>query len=81
MSDDFNLTVKEKTTQIVDEFWRASGIHPPFHSRHEGFAVIQEEMEELWDAIKTNDHQNAIDEAVQLGAMALRFLVDSERFA
>jgi len=63
--------------KIVDEMQRASEKHPKFNSRHEGYAVIKEELDELWDAIKRNDyHANVENEAVQVGAMALRFLID-----
>lgn len=46
---------------------------------HEGYAVLLEEVDELWDAIKGNApwaEQRA--EAVQVAAMALRFIVDGE---
>ena len=49
-----------------------------FSSVHEGYAIIQEELDELWDAIKDkeqNIHQVRM-EVVQLGAMAVRFLID-----
>jgi len=58
---------------------------PPFHSAHEGFAIIHEEYLELWDevrAMKNSIHptpeqqQKARKEAIQLGAMALRFALD-----
>lgn len=53
---------------------------PPFHSAHEGYAVLLEEVDELWDHVKVK--QGARDlagmrrEAVQVAAMALRFIVD-----
>lgn len=48
----------------------------PFASAHEGKAVIEEELDELWDAVKANDVSHARREAVQVAAMAVRFLVD-----
>jgi len=48
------------------------------HSPHEGCAVIREEFEELWDAVKAH-HSNVVEmcnEAVQVTAMAIRFLHD-----
>jgi len=50
------------------------------HSPHEGCAVIREEFEELWDAVKAH-HSNVptfemCNEAVQVAAMAIRFIHD-----
>lgn len=50
-----------------------------FGSEHEGYAVILEEVDELWDAIKANKITTEfarMREAVQVGAMAMKF-VDS----
>lgn len=63
------------------EFSKASSHHPPFNSPHEGYAVILEELDELWDSIKDarsiNERSEAMRvEAVQVAAMAVRFLVD-----
>lgn len=38
-----------------EELDRANKIHPPFHSDHEGKAVIQEEIEEAFDCLKNID--------------------------
>lgn len=44
-------------------------------SAHEGFAVLLEEVDELWDAIKANEGKERLRaEAVQVAAMAIRFL-------
>jgi len=61
---------------MVTELQIASGKFAPFNSPHEGYAVIKEELEELWEAVKRNDIRQACGEAVQLGAMAMRFLYD-----
>jgi len=64
----------------VDEFKRASDKFAPFNSAHEGYAVILEELDELkehvWKNQSKRDHAEMRKEAVQLAAMALRFLVD-----
>lgn len=61
---------------IAQEYLRASKKFPKFNSKHEGYAVIKEEVDELWDAVKTNRSVDSLEEAVQVGAMAMRFLVD-----
>jgi len=63
---------------ILDEAQRASGIFPAFNSAHEGKAVIEEELDELWSEIKAKpkDREAILNEAIQLGAMAVRFIAD-----
>ena len=65
---------------IAREFDFASHEYPAFNSEHEGYAVIQEELEELWEEVKKSPRKRSADklreEAVQVAAMALRFLVD-----
>ena len=64
---------------IFDEYRRAISKFPDFNSAHEGYAVLLEEVDELWDEIKNNKKPGAYErmrvEATQVGAMALRFLV------
>lgn len=62
--------------RISREALRAEGLHPKFNSPHEAYAVIKEEEEEFWDAIKANDLEHARLEVTQLGAMCLRYLND-----
>ena len=78
---------------VEHEIRRAKTLHgdTPFHSAHEGFAVLDEERDELWDLVKTNwrkgDFANPADnlaqwkaamqkEAIQLAAMAVRFAAE-----
>lgn len=65
-------------TEVVAEFHRAAGKHPRFNSAHEGFAVILEEVDELKAEVWKRDHDRDAmrKEAVQVAAMALRFLTD-----
>src|ERR1035437_1307062 len=70
----------EKIAEAIDEVnWelgRAMEKFPAFKSRHEGYAVILEELDELWQEIKHGSPERAREEAIQVAAMALRFLVD-----
>lgn len=65
-------------SDVIDELAAARAEHPPMHGAHEGYAVILEELDELWDEIKRKvQNETAIrDEAVQTAAMALRFILD-----
>lgn len=65
---------------VSQELNRAMSIHKPMNSAHEGYAVIKEELEELWDEIKKKECERNIEhmkeEAIQLSAMGLRFIID-----
>jgi Protein of unknwon function (DUF3310) len=57
--------------------------HKHFASGHEGYAVMLEELDELWDEIRfwqpTPDQENILrmrKEALQLGAMAIAFVME-----
>ena len=71
-------TIQEAATLAVAEAEQARAQYKPFNSLHEGYAVLKEEVDELWDAIKANDTPHAHKEAIQVAAMALRFISDCE---
>lgn len=52
----------------------------PFNSAHEGYAVLAEEVDELWDQVKVNQKRRDLalmrKEAIQVAAMALRFAAE-----
>ena len=54
--------------------------HAPMATCHEGYAVILEELDELWDEIKVKQINRNVDklrkEALQVATMAVRFLHD-----
>lgn len=62
--------------EIYDACRRAQDKFAPFKNAHEAHSVIREEFEEFWEAVRRNDLDAARKEATQLGAMALRFLVE-----
>ena len=76
MSERVLKTADEAIIAIIQEFQSATEKFGTFHNTHEGYAVLKEEVDELWDSVKANDTENALKEAVQVGAMALRFIVD-----
>lgn len=62
----------------IEECLRACVKSPPFNSVHEGYAVLLEEVDELWDECKKKAPNKATmrQEAVQIAAMALRFAAE-----
>lgn len=60
---------------------RAIKKHAPMHSPHEGYAVILEELDELWDEVRLwqPDQPDLVairKEALHVAAMALRLIKD-----
>ncbi len=72
------ITRSNAILQVVAEFRRAQAKHAPMHSPHEGYAVIREELDELWDEVKADGGRapDALAEAVQTAAMCIRYIVD-----
>lgn len=66
--------------EVLAELRNALDHWPPFNSAHEGYAVLAEEMDELWAHVKTNqmrrDLQVMRKEAIQVAAMAIRFALE-----
>ena len=66
--------------EIVRELDRAMSIHGSVHSPHEGYAVILEELDELWDLVKAYPKRADVsmmrEEPIQVAAMALRFVLE-----
>jgi hypothetical protein len=70
---DLTTTIKA----VEAEYRRATSLHGCFNSTHEGWAVIKEEVDELWDGVKKNDNKKLLrEEAIQIAAMAIRFCTD-----
>ena len=68
------------TTEVLHEVGRAKTKFLPFNSAHEGYAVLLEEVDELWEEVKKNqkvrDKALMRKEAIQCAAMAVRFVMD-----
>lgn len=73
-------TLQEVLDAIADEVSRAEAKHAPMNSLHEGYAVLLEEVDELWDEVKKQTaarNREAIrKECVQVAAMAVRLIRD-----
>jgi hypothetical protein len=68
----------EALKQIENEYLRATDLYSNLHSNHEAYAVIKEEVDELWDEIKkskeTHGNNQIRFELIQIGAMVVRYL-------
>lgn len=65
--------------EVNREFDSAREKFPAFNSSHEGYAVILEELDELWEEVRMYPHSSKEllrKEAMQIAAMAIRFMVD-----
>ena len=77
LNSDKALRIPRILAEVTDELIVATSKFPPFRSPHEGYGVLLEEVDELWDAIKSNDSLAAQrGEAIQVAAMAIRFILD-----
>lgn len=65
---------------VYSEYLRAKDKHPSFNSAHEGYAVILEELDELWKEVRKKKERRSKDkmrdESIQIAAMAMRFIND-----
>ena len=66
--------------ELDAELGKARKGYAPLNSAHEGYAVLLEEVDELWDEVKKNrgerDPERMRREAIQVAAMAIRFIQD-----
>ncbi len=71
-------TWEDLRNDIEAEYTNARHKFPTeFNSYHEGYAIIKEELDELWDEIKGDQWNLKLrDEAIQVAAMAIRFIID-----
>ena len=69
-------TEGEIVQEVLAELDIATAKFGSFNSSHEGYAILKEEVDELWDEVKANRPNRAREEAVQVAAMAIRFLID-----
>ena len=65
---------------VYEELRKAQDRYPAMNSAHEGWAVIAEELDELWDHVRGKQGERTVEamrkEAIQVAAMATRFIID-----
>lgn len=66
--------------EVVAEAVKAAENWPAMNSAHEGYGVLMEEVDELWEHVRTKQKNRDLaamrQEAIQIAAMALRFAVE-----
>ena len=77
MSDKLNETMNA----IAASYAKARTKHAPMRGPHEGYAILLEEVDELWDEVKRwqpgeYDLVDMRKEALHVAAMALAFLME-----
>lgn len=55
----------------------AKAKYGPYHNSHEHYAVLQEEVDEWWDAVKGNMADYCQYELLQVAAVALRYIMEN----
>jgi hypothetical protein len=75
------MDISDAVGLATEELIKATRKFGPFASAHEGYAIILEEVDELWEEVKRQHddpkrHANMRTEATQIAAMAIRFLMD-----
>ena len=75
------LKLKAMNGLVDDEVRRVAAKEGPFNSAHEGYCIMLEEVDELWDAIKADEPQErVIAELVQVAAMCARYFETGDRY-
>jgi hypothetical protein len=74
-ADERELQTRSAARAVKREALETADKTPAFRSIHEGFAIIAEEITELWDEVRTKnpDPAKLRKEAIQASAMCLRF--------
>lgn len=75
--DDLELQFHAALEEVEDELRRAEGRQPALNGSHEGWAVIKEELDELWEHVRadTGRGPDARHEAIQVATTALRYAI------
>ena len=72
------MSLQEALAAVTHELMRAQTKHPSrTDSPRHHHSVLEEEFDEFWDAIKKDDFEGARKEAVQVAAMAIRYLMEA----
>lgn len=72
--------VRDAVCETLTELESAMAAYPRMPTFHDGYAVILEELDELWEEVRKKPYARSSHrmrhEAMQVAAMALRFMAD-----
>jgi hypothetical protein len=71
------MTLSDLIPLLQKEMDYGYGRFGKYHNSHEHYAVLQEEVDEWWDAVKGNFSDCAMYELIQVAAVALRFVIEN----
>ena len=76
------MNIESILSKIEDECYKGIEQHGEFNSLHEGWAVLYEEVDELWEEVRKKkafrSAENIKTECIQIAAMALKIVVSLE---
>lgn len=72
----FDDALGKYLASVGEELKRASQKFGPFNSAIEGLAILEEEVDEFKQEVRHGTIEKARAEAIQVAAMAVRFLMD-----
>lgn len=74
------IQIEDIVRLVTHEVDKAMNKYPEMKSPHEGYAILLEEVDELWDLVKAKQDRHDLlsmrKEAIQVAAMAIRFVYD-----
>lgn len=68
------MSIQSILKEVIAELESSTLKHGNFNSPHEGYAVLLEEVEEMWYEIKHGTPERARAEAIQVAAMAIKLI-------
>lgn len=71
------MSIQEIIKDVIEEVSSAEKKYSPYRSSHEGYAIIKEEVDELWDEVKRKDQNYArqYTEAKHIACTAVRYMI------
>jgi hypothetical protein len=78
---DFRITSIGKAIRlIIPEYNQIIFKNPPLHNVYEGWAMLEQGLEQLWNEVKKDKNIRSVElmrkESILIGVTAMRFIID-----